>query len=82
MTYLTGRDAIEYAESHGCLLNKYSDPIEEARTDVTPAEAEDIAREDAGLVWVEFEDCCGDTGNDLWCRTCGREQAGPERRVA
>lgn len=50
---LTGYDAIEYAEDHGLLLNKYTDPTEEAREGLTPDEAKEIAREDDGLIWIE-----------------------------
>lgn len=50
---LTGIKAIEYAETNGLTLNKYTDPTEEARAGLTVAEAREIAREDASLIWVE-----------------------------
>lgn len=55
MTKLTGRPAIEYAEQHGLLLNKYTDPIEEAREGLTPAEARAVAAEDPALIWIETQ---------------------------
>ncbi len=53
MTRLTARAAIEYAEENGLALNKYSDPVEEARDDLSVEEAREIAREDASLIWIE-----------------------------
>ena len=53
MGKLTGYEAIEYAEEHGLLLCKYNDPIEDARDDLTPSEARDVAREDPGLIYLE-----------------------------
>ena len=50
---ITGADAIEYARTHGLQLNKYTDPIEEARDNLTIEEAEDVAREDQALIWIE-----------------------------
>jgi len=50
---LEGTAAIEFAEANGLLLNKYNDPIEGAREDLTPDEARAVAREDARLIWIE-----------------------------
>ena len=50
---LSGYEAIEYAEEHGLLLNKYSDPIEGARKGLSTDEAREIAREDDTLIYVE-----------------------------
>ena len=51
---LTGREAIEAAESDPSIrLQKYADPVDDAR-EVTSSEARDIAREDAGLIWCEI----------------------------
>lgn len=50
---LHGRPAIEFAEQHNRLLGKYADPIEGARTDLTPAEAREVAREDPFLVYID-----------------------------
>ena len=50
---LTGREAIEYAERQGLTLSKYTDPTEEARHGLTPDEAEEVAREDAGLIYID-----------------------------
>jgi hypothetical protein len=53
MTKLTGYDAVEYAEDHDMPLNKYADPTEDARDDLTPDEARAVAKEDPSLVWIE-----------------------------
>ena len=37
-------------------LNKYSDPIEDAREGLTVEEAREIAREDPGLIYLEVEE--------------------------
>lgn len=63
---ITGTQAIKVAAATGRLLCKYADPIEDARTDVTVAEATDIASEDASLIWIESE-------NEEWC--AANEQA-------
>ena len=53
---LTGYDAIDYAREHGLMLNKYADFVEDARDDVRPHEAEDIAAEgDPELLYIEIE---------------------------
>lgn len=51
----TGHDAIEFAEQTGTTLNKYEDPVEEARSGLTVEEAREIASEDPSLIWVEDE---------------------------
>lgn len=56
MTTISGYDAIEYAKENGLTLNKYSDPIEDAREGLSPDEARKIAREDPSLIWIEAED--------------------------
>jgi hypothetical protein len=53
---LTGFDAISYAEREGLSLNKSADPIDDARTGLSVAEAEAVASEDAHLIWVEVPD--------------------------
>jgi hypothetical protein len=53
---LTGFDAISYAEREGLSLNKSADPIDDARTGLSVAEAEAIASEDPNLIWVEVPD--------------------------
>ena len=55
MTRITGTDAIEYARQHGLRLNKYCDPIEGPRDDLTIEEAEDVVRSDQGLVWIDAD---------------------------
>ena len=50
---LTGLEAIEYAEANGVHLNKYEDPTEGARSLLSVADAREIARADASLIWVE-----------------------------
>ena len=52
MITITGTDAIEYARTIGCELNKYNDPTEDAKHDITIEEAEDVARDDAHLIWA------------------------------
>ena len=53
---LTGFDAISYAEREGLSLNKSADPIDDARTGLSVAEAEAIASDDPNLIWVEVPD--------------------------
>jgi hypothetical protein len=53
---LTGFDAIAYAEREGLLLNKAADRIDNSRNDLSVAEAEAIATEDPGLIWLEVPD--------------------------
>lgn len=49
----TGHEAIELAASDATIqLNKYSDPIEEAREDLTIEDARGVAREDSGLIYA------------------------------
>ena len=52
---LTGYAAIEYAEEHDLLLRKYTDPIEDAREDLTVDEARAVAREDVRLIYLTIE---------------------------
>ena len=49
---ITGQSAIAHAEQNGLTLNKYADPIEEAREGLTIDEASEVAREDASLIWI------------------------------
>jgi hypothetical protein len=49
---ITGYEAIQYAKNNGITLNKYADPIEDAREGLTVVEANEVAREDARLIWV------------------------------
>ncbi len=56
MMTLTGHAAIDYAREHGLALCKYADPVEDARTGLTVDEAEQIARVDAGLIYVAEAD--------------------------
>jgi hypothetical protein len=50
---LTGFEAIDYAEQEGMTLNKAADAIDEARGALSVAEAQAIAVEDPGLIWLE-----------------------------
>jgi hypothetical protein len=50
---LTGFEAIEYAEKEGMKLNKHPDAISGPRKGLSVAEAEALASEDPGLVWLE-----------------------------
>ncbi len=52
---LTRYQAIRYAEAHGLTLNKYEDPIEDAREGLTPEEARKVAEEDPNLIWIEVD---------------------------
>ena len=53
MTTYTGHQAIEIAETNGADLNKYADPIEDARTGLSIDEAREVATEDPSLIWIE-----------------------------
>lgn len=53
---ITGRTALTLAEAFNLELHKHADPTEGARDGLTVAEAREIAREDARLVWVDAED--------------------------
>lgn len=49
----TGAAAIELAASDsGVRLNKYADPTEDGRENISIDEAREIAREDAGLIFA------------------------------
>lgn len=54
---LTGYEAINYAEANGLTLNKYNDPIEDAREGLSVDEARKVAAEDPSLIYmsVPFE---------------------------
>jgi hypothetical protein len=53
---LTGFAAIEYAEKAGRTLNKAADHIDGERHGLTVAEAEAIASEEPGRIWLEIPD--------------------------
>lgn len=53
MAKVTGREAIELARATGRTLNKYTDPTEEAREGLSVEEAEQIAKEDPSLIWLD-----------------------------
>lgn len=49
----TGHEAIELKESDDSVkLHKYSDPIEDAREDISADEARGIAKEDPSLIYA------------------------------
>jgi hypothetical protein len=52
-TKITGAAAIEYAEEYGMALNKYADPTEDSRSDLSAEEARDVARQDPSLIWID-----------------------------
>ena len=56
MMIITGHVAIDHAARQGLTLNKYADPIEEARAGLTVEEAEEVAKEDASLIWIKVTD--------------------------
>lgn len=75
----THRQAAERAVRLGYRLDKYTDPTEEAREGLTPAEAADVAAEDPGLITVRGCCCsgCGDVvvtpvfhGGQPFCEGC------------
>jgi hypothetical protein len=50
----TGYDAIEEKrKNNSVFLNKYEDPIEDARYDISIEDAEEIAAEDPSLIYAE-----------------------------
>ena len=51
-----GHKAMELAEEFGLPLHKAADPIEDERRNISLDEAREIAREDAGLLYVELPD--------------------------
>ena len=55
---LTGLAAIDIAEANGLPLNKYADPIEDARPGLDIAEARKVALEDPSLIYTVVE-CVG-----------------------
>jgi hypothetical protein len=55
MIRLHGYDAIEYASENDRLLNKYSDPTEGERIDLTVEKAKEVAQEDCDLIWIETD---------------------------
>ena len=54
MGYITGLDAIDYADRNGLALNKYADPTEPAREGLSVDEAHDVALEDPSLIWLDL----------------------------
>lgn len=51
-----GFEAIEFKRSNPeSFLRKFADPIESYRYDISISDAEDIAKEDPSLIWVEVE---------------------------
>lgn len=41
--------------ARGVTLNKFADPLEGARENLSFEEAEEIAKEDPGLIWLEIK---------------------------
>lgn len=54
---LAGHDAINYAEANNLTLNCYANEVDgpDGRTEVTPAEARKIAKEDPSLIWIDAD---------------------------
>ncbi len=50
---LKGDEAIHYAAVHNMTLNKYASESEDAREGLSVKEANEIAGENPGLIWVE-----------------------------
>jgi hypothetical protein len=53
---LTGFAAIEFAEKHSLTLSKKADDVDDAQTGLSIAEAEAIADEDEGLIYLDVPD--------------------------
>jgi hypothetical protein len=53
---LTGFAAIEFAEKHNLRLSKHTDPVDGPVEGLTVAEAEAIADEDEGLIYLDVSD--------------------------
>jgi hypothetical protein len=53
---LTGFAAIEFAEKHNLRLRKHGDPVDGPARELTIAEAEAIADEDEGLIYLDVPD--------------------------
>ena len=53
---LTGFAAIEFAEKHNLALSKHGDPVDRPVQGLTVAEAEAIADEDEGLIYLDVDD--------------------------
>jgi hypothetical protein len=53
---LTGFAAIEFAEKHNLRLKKHGDPVDGPVEGLTVAEAEAIADEDEGLIYLDVPD--------------------------
>ena len=53
---LTGFAAIEFAEKHNLRLKKHGDPVDGPVEGLTVAEAEAIADEDEGLIYLDVSD--------------------------
>lgn len=57
MKKLNGTDAIEYKKANpDAELNKYNDPTEDERFDISIEEAEAVISEDPALIYVEVDD--------------------------
>ena len=66
-----GQAAIDFAKNNDLYLCKYSDPVEDAREDLTVDEAEEVAKVDPSLIWVthvenEWGAVLVDEENDIW----------------
>lgn len=55
MTIITGYAAIDYARKNDRLLAKYQDPTEGVRYGLEIDEAEEIAREDPSLIYIDTQ---------------------------
>ena len=53
---LTGFGAIEFAEKHNLRLKKHGDAVDGSARELTVAEAEAIADEDEGLIYLDVPD--------------------------
>jgi len=64
---LKGLTAIRWARRQGMLLSKYNDPTEGELFDLTPDQAENIARDDQNLIYLNLDDFDGEEYNyEMW----------------
>ena len=64
---LQGGAAVDYAYEHDLTLDKYADPIEGARTGLTPEEAYAVVREDPRLITLTLRHTgAWTTGDGTW----------------
>ena len=53
-TRIVGHEAIAFARANGLSLHKHQDPFEGARLYISPDDADDVARSDASLIYLDW----------------------------